>query len=115
MDEMQKTAPQGGMDKDVEENKLIAAISYVSVLCLVGLLGKKDSPYVQYHAKQGFVLFIAAIALMVIGIFPILGWIISFFGSIAVLILSIMGIINALGGKKTDLPLVGDWAKKVNL
>lgn len=115
MEEMQKTAPQGGMDKDAEENKLIAAISYVSVLCLVGLLGKKDSPYVQYHAKQGFVLFIAEIAFMVIGIVPILGWFIGFFGSIATLILSIMGIINAMSGKKTDLPLVGDFAKKVNL
>ncbi len=115
MDETQKPMPQGGMDKDVEENKLIAAISYISVLCLVGLLGKKDSPYVQYHAKQGFVLFIAAIAFMVVGIVPILGWFIGFFGSIAVLVLSIMGIINAIGGKKVELPLVGEWAKKVNL
>lgn len=113
MDEMKKPM-SGGMDKDVDENKLIAAISYVSVLCLVGLLGKKDSSYVQFHAKQGFVLFVAEIALMVVAIVPILGWAISFFGSIATLILSIMGIINAIGGKRTELPLVGQWAKKVN-
>ncbi len=115
MEEMQKNAPQGGLNKDVEDNKLMAAISYISVLSLVGLLGKKDSPYVQFHAKQGFVLFIVEIALMVVGIVPILGWAISFFGSIAALIFSIMGIINAMGGKRTELPLIGDWAKKVNL
>ena len=28
-------------DKDVEENKTIAALSYVWILCLVPLLGKK--------------------------------------------------------------------------
>ena len=114
MDEMNKSMPQGG-NKDAEENKLIAAISYLSILCLVGLLGKKDSPFVQHHAKQGLVLFVIEIGLMVVNIIPILGQIIWLFGSIAVMILAIMGIINAVQGKKADLPLIGDLAKKVNL
>ena len=115
MEEMQKTMPQGGMDKDAQENKLIAAISYLSILCLVGLLGKKDSVFVQHHAKQGLVLFVIEIGLMVVNIIPILGQIIWLFGSIAVMVLAIMGIINAVQGKNADLPLIGDLAKKINL
>lgn len=120
MEEIHKTMPQpssagSGSDKDAEENKLIAAISYLSILCLVGLLGKKDSIFVQHHAKQGLVLFVIEIGLMVVNIIPILGQIIWLFGSLAVMVLAIMGIINAVQGKKVDLPLIGDLAKKVNL
>ncbi len=121
MDNMQQGMPPAAqtpspapMDKDVQDNKLMAAISYISVLCLVGLFGKKDSPYVQYHAKQGFVLFVAEIILMFVWVIPILGWLVGFFGWILTLVLAIMGIMNALNGKKTELPVLGGFAKNVN-
>ncbi len=47
--------------KDVEENKIMAVIAYFGILCLIPLLAKKDSPYAQFHAKQGLVLFITGI------------------------------------------------------
>lgn len=117
MDNMQQGMPSAApapMDKDVQDNKLMAAISYVSVLCLVGLFGKKDSPYVQFHAKQGFVLFVAEVILMFVWVIPLLGWLVGFFGWILTLVLAIMGIMNALGGKKTELPVLGQFAKNVN-
>ena len=39
--------------REVEANKVLAAISYLGLLCLVPLFLKKSSPYVQFHAKQG--------------------------------------------------------------
>ena len=102
-DEMKKSA--GG--NDVEENKLWAVLGYLGILCLIPLLGKKDSPFAQYHAKQGLILLLGWIVSWI----PFLGWIVW----LVVAILSIIGILNALGGKMTPLPLVGQYAEKLNI
>ncbi len=104
-----------GVDKDIEENKVLAAVGYIGILCLVPLLAKKDSKFCQFHGKQGLVLVIAWLIVFFIGIVPVLGWLISFFGSILLLVLSILGLVNALSGKYWELPLLGQYAKKLNL
>ena len=48
-------------DKDVESNKVIAAVGYVWILCLVPLFLKRHSKFAQFHAKQGLVLFIVEV------------------------------------------------------
>jgi len=110
--------PQGPVQsnsKDVEENKLIAVIGYLGILCLIPLLLKKDSPYAQYHGKQGLVLFIAWIIVNAVMIIPVLGWIVGFFGNILCLILMIIGIINAANGQMKELPWIGHYGKSFNL
>jgi uncharacterized membrane protein len=102
-------------DKDIEENKVIAAIGYIGILCLIPLLAKKESKFAQFHGKQGLVLFIAWIIIWVINIIPVLGWIISFVCSVLLLVLSIMGLINALSGKYWKLPFLGEYAEKIKL
>ena len=52
---------------------------------------------------------------MIIGSVPILGWVISFFGWLAIFILVVMGIIKALQGEKWELPYLGRLASKINL
>ena len=39
--------------KDIEENKYIAILSYVWILCLVPLLLKRDSEFVQFGSVSG--------------------------------------------------------------
>lgn len=101
--------------KDVEENKVVAAIGYLGILFLVPLLAKKDSPYAQFHAKQGMVLFIFSIILGFIMIIPFLGWIIGAVGYLFTVVLFIMGLVNALGGKKQPLPLIGQFAEQIKI
>lgn len=71
----------------------------------------------MYHVKQSIVLLIVAIAVAMLGsIIPLLGWfIIMPFGSIAVFVLWIMGLVNAATGKKQPLPLIGQFADKISL
>jgi fumarate reductase subunit D len=94
-------------DKDIEENKAIAVLSYLGILCLVPLLLKKDSKFSKFHAKQGLVLTI--------------GWFfvwIPFMGQIIwalLAIFSLWGIINVLNGKYVALPIIGDLAEKINI
>ena len=100
-----QSAPAAG--DDVAENKLWALLGYLGVLCLIPLLGRKESEFAQFHAKQGLVLLIG----WVVSWFPVFGWAIG----IIAFVLSIMGIINVLSGKKEKLPIVGDLAEKINL
>ena len=101
--------------QDVEENKLIAVIAYLGILVLVPLLLKKDSPYAQYHGKQGLVLLIAWVIANAVMIIPVLGWIAGFVGNILCLILMIVGIVNALQGEMKELPVIGQYGKGLNL
>lgn len=101
----------------IEESKKekvnpIAILSYLGVLVLVPLLVEKQDEFVKFHARQGLVLFIAEIVTMVIGWFPIIGWIFGFFLWILWAALSVIGIINVLSGKKTSLPLIGQFADR---
>ena len=105
-----KSGPQ-----DVAENKVLAIISYLSILCLVPLLLKKDSQFAQYHGKQGLVLLIAWVVVNAVMIIPILGWIVSFVGNIACFVLMIVGMVNAAQGQMKELPWIGQYAKQVNL
>jgi len=117
---MKSTETKSGMSpdfdpRDIEENKVVAAIGYIFILCLVPLLGKKDSAFAQFHGKQALVLTIAWFMIFVVGIIPILGWLVFFFGSIILTVLSVMGIINALAGKYWEIPVVSEYAKKIKL
>ncbi|MEA1962624.1 MAG: DUF4870 domain-containing protein [Patescibacteria group bacterium] len=98
-------------DKDIEENKAVAALSYVWVLCLVPLLTKKKSKFAQFHAKQGLVLFIIEIIGTFIFWIPLIGWTLG----IVLLVVAIMGVLKALNGEWWKIPYVYDWSKKFNL
>lgn len=100
---------------DVEENKVIAALSYFGILVLVPLLAKKESPFCQFHAKQGLVLLISWVIIGVVAVIPILGWIVSIFGSLFLFVLFVLGVVNALGGQAKELPVIGQFGDKFNL
>jgi uncharacterized membrane protein len=100
-----------GKDKDVEENKIIAALSYAWILCLVPLLGKRKSKFAQFHAKQGLILFILELIASLLMWFPVFGQLIM----LAFVVISIMGIIKALNGEWWKIPYLYTWSKKINL
>jgi uncharacterized membrane protein len=98
-----------------QDDKVFAALSYLWILVLVPLLIKRDREFVQYHARQGLVLFIVELVLSVVSMIPILGWIVGFLGWIAVIILSVLGIVAALAGRYWEMPILSSYAKKINL
>ena len=103
--------------KDTKENAVYAALSYVSVLSLVMLVAKKDSPFVQEHAKQGVLLFIAEVAIWILcAAIPVIGWfIIGPIGNLLMLIVSIIGFMKAIQGEFWEIPYIGKYRNKVNL
>lgn len=108
---MPETSAPKGNSSDVEQNKGIAALSYIWILFLIPLLTKKNSDFAKYHAKQGLVLFIFTTVVGFIMWIPIIGWLLG----IASFILFIIGLVNALGGKKEPLPLIGKYAEGMKI
>ena len=91
----------------MKNNKLMAAISYIWILFLVPLFAAKDDAFARFHANQGLVLFLAGIALGIIGIIPFVGPIVAGIGGLVTFVFMILGIINALKGEMKPLPLIG--------
>ncbi len=93
----------------------IALLSYLGLLVLVPLLAAKGDEFAQFHAKQGLTLLITAVIAMFVGVVPIIGWILAPFITLACLILAIVGIVNVLGKKKKELPIIGKYAKQLKI
>ena len=96
--------------KSIEKNKMNAVLSYIGILILVPLLSEeaKKSPYAKFHMNQGLVLLVSGIALGVISIVPVLGWLVGFVGSIALFVIWIMALIGAVNGEMKRVPILGD-------
>ncbi|HLD07961.1 MAG TPA: hypothetical protein VJB60_02765 [Candidatus Peribacterales bacterium] len=90
--------------EDIEKNKDVAAISYLWILSVIVLYARRDSPFIQYHAKQGLWLFMVSIPIWLI---PRIGHYLEFF----VLAGMIIGFLNAAQGRMHDLPVIGALAK----
>ncbi len=105
------------LQKDIEANKAVTFLSYLGILALIPLLANKDSKFAQFHAKQGLILALAVIVgVWISGLIPVLGWmILSPAISIGGIVLMIMGLINVANGEMKDLPIIGDFSKKIKL
>lgn len=132
-----------GNGRDVSSNsRLFAFLAYFLGLIgfIIVLLAKKDDEFALYHAKQSLVLTIGSFAisaisqvvtLIAVGSFvpridpfnssvsPLLiltaPSIILLIPSLGILILYVIGIINAVTGEKNPLPFIGRYAEKINL
>jgi len=102
-------------NKNMEEGKGIAIISYLSIVGTIiayFLNNDKKNVFASFHIRQALGLWI---------MFPILGFITSYFDSwFATLgfylffgVLFIYGFISAVSGKEQEVPLVGAFFQKI--
>ena len=119
--------------KDVSDNKGISVLSYLGPLVFIPMFAKKDSKYARFHANQGLTMFITYVGysivqsvLMVIlrAIFPwkynygLIGGRGFIFNALStvlslvwipIVIIAIIGIVNAASGKAKELPVIGKF------
>ncbi|MDO8513751.1 MAG: hypothetical protein Q7S37_04580 [bacterium] len=100
---------------DVEENKALAAISYIGILFIIPMAIKKDSAFAMYHAKQGMILFIFEVIIYALNWMPFFGDFLYWIGGLLAFVLFIIGLINALNGQTKPLPVIGSFAGKINV
>jgi uncharacterized membrane protein len=101
--------------KDIEENKTMALLAYLSILVIVPILTAKGSKYAMFHVNQGLLLAVAEIvvgaAIGILAFIPVVGMIASLVGGIiglVALILAILGIMSVVNGQAKKLPVIGD-------
>jgi uncharacterized membrane protein len=103
---------------DVNENKYLCILSYISILFIIPLILKPNSRYVKYHSNQGLILFIFEIAVglvtsvlsFVFGIIYLgfIAWTVKFALHVVTLLLMIYGILSTCSGYIRPLPVIGD-------
>lgn len=96
----------------VDNSKLMAALSYVGFLVLVPLFMYLKDPFVKFHAKQGVVILAGEVlAVFAVAWVPVVGNLLF----IILFITSVLGLIQALQGKRWKIPGIGDLADKFNV
>ena len=107
--------------EDIEKNKTVATLCYLPILFFLPLVASPQSHYGRFHANQSLILLLVSAAVSVI-LFTVrvvfsLGFtpvsfvfnLLSQFWGLVVLVMVILGIINAANGKAKELPLIGKW------
>jgi uncharacterized membrane protein len=108
--------------KSKKDDKILFAwlATFLSIIgFVIALVAKRDDKYVMYYAKQSLVVFIICVVLGVIAellnMIPIIGWIIYAAVTILSVIIWVMSWIYALSGQEKTIPIVSQWAEKINL
>jgi len=102
-----------GTKAQVADGKVLAILSYLSILCIAPLLLQKENKFILFHGKQGLVIFLAQVAVFILHI--VLGlWILKL-GMFLLGVISFLGIISVLQGKKTTFPVISDIAEQITL
>lgn len=110
-----------------DPERWLAAVGYLFFMCFFALWRGKNSPFVRFHAKQGFLLFLSecvAFVLIIIidktiGRLPFLGLLIVVLVQVAAylvaLLLIVMGFVKALFGERWEMPFFGAYVNRVPL
>ena len=94
-------------------SRVLAVMSYLGVLSLVPLVMNRNDPYVQFHARQGVVLWMWEVLAIYTLLVPAVGHFFFRFSSVACLVLSVIGVLSVLLGRAWRFPLIGGWAAKL--
>ena len=101
---------------DINSNKGFAVLAYLGILILVPFFAAGNSRFARFHVNQGAPLAIGVLILNTAGIFlgwiPILGSVVRLILrilNIPILVLMVIGIVNAASGKAKTLPVTGGF------
>ena len=104
----------------VSEGKNIATIAYITLIGLIIAFvqnNEKKNAFAFYHIRQCIGLCVTGLALGIIGMIPILGWIVYIIGIFVLIYMWIIGLMNAINGKEKTVPFLGnkyeEWFKGI--
>jgi uncharacterized membrane protein len=103
------------------DRTIFLVLSYLGILFLIPLLAKKDDAEVQWHAKNGMVLFFAEVAWVIVRIAlgyagVALGCLSGVVGCLiwcVFLAISVICIVKAVSGQRFRIPVLTDIAEKM--
>ena len=113
------------LPKEVEEGRTFAilsyALSFISIPFFLVPLIMRNNEFSLYHAKQCLMIWLAGIAVGIVGsllMVVCIGAILLPAGMIFLLVLAVMGLMNAVQGRQKPVPVIGkfaeDWFKGIS-
>lgn len=90
--------------QDIEQNKDIAAFSYLWIMSVVVFFLRRHSPFVRFHAKQAMILFGLSIIVLFVPY-------VSRFLELILLGLMAYGFVSAAQGLRRDVPVIGQLSR----
>jgi uncharacterized membrane protein len=105
----------GGGDVPSDTGKILAALGYlVGIVALIAILIEpyKNERFVKHHAIQALAVWVGWILVSVVSVIPVIGWIISAVGWIALLVFSIMGAVKAFQSEMWEMPVIYNIVKQ---
>lgn len=114
MEESQKNSVSSKQSSGLAPN-LAGALAYFlgPVTGILFLLIEKDNKFVRFHAMQSTITFGGLFVLnLVLGVIPILGWLVGSLLSVAALIAWLFLMYKAFNGEEYELPVIGGMARK---
>jgi len=89
----------------------LAYVTIIPAIIFLVVVPYNQKPFIRFHAWQSIFLCIAAVAIqIVLGLIPIIGWILEIPVSILVIVIWVICLVKAFGGQRFQLPLIGKFA-----
>jgi uncharacterized membrane protein len=111
MEENKKMQTLLGIDANVE-GLLCYILGWITGILF--LILEKENKFVRFHAAQSLATFLPlSVILVIVGMMPLIGWLLAGPISILTLILWLLLMFKALKGEKYRLPIVGNFAEEV--
>lgn len=93
---------------DGKQTAIIAYITIIGLFIAFIMNNEKKNVFASFHIKQSLGLCITGLVLGIVGMIPILGWIINIIGFILLLYMWIMVLLSAINEKEKPLPFLGE-------
>lgn len=97
---------------NLDARRVYAAMAYLSILLVMPWLVRRDDPFVNWHIRQGLLVFVSLIAAIVAA-----AWVPAI-GSVVVLVLllgNVVALVMALQGRRWRIPFLGLLVEKFSL
>lgn len=104
------TGQVGSMDENVA-----GALAYLVIIAIVWLVLEpyNKNRFVRFHAIQAIALAVVSMGIsIVLGMIPILGWIVLLFFPLVMFVVWVICIVKAFQGEMFKLPILGDFAEQ---
>lgn len=107
--------PQELTGKDItgiDDDRIFAVMAYLFILVFVPLTIRRNDPFVLFHVKQGLVILVGFVLAVIATYWS------NAFGSLLFLLLliaNVLGLVQALSGRRWKIPLIGDIAHRFTL
>ena len=96
--------------EDAGRTNILSALCYLNfIFIIIALLLEPNSRFLRYHINQSLVLTVFGILCGIVAIVPFIGWIVSVIGTVACVVLTVMGVVRAYKCEAKDLPIIGKY------